>query len=79
MVGRTLGVTVSDIRKAVASVRSANQPFYVLCTEYSSFPWIVQFTILKQSQDPSGARCHDTQDPSGARCQDPIPSNSNCG
>jgi hypothetical protein len=30
--------TVSDIREAVAWARSANQPVYVLCTEYSSFP-----------------------------------------
>jgi hypothetical protein len=29
---------VSCIRKAVAWARSANQPVYVLCTEYSSFP-----------------------------------------
>jgi hypothetical protein len=31
-------VFVSCIRKAVAWARNANQPVYVLCTEYSSFP-----------------------------------------
>jgi hypothetical protein len=60
---------VSCIRKAVAWARSANQPVYVLCTEYSPFPCSHGVTTLKQTQDPC-------VDPSGARCQDPKPSNN---
>jgi hypothetical protein len=69
-VGR-MDIVVSDIRKAVAWARRANQPVYVLCTEYSPFPCSHGVTTLKQTQDPC-------VDPSGARCQDPKPSN-NCG
>jgi hypothetical protein len=45
--------SVSDIREAVAWARSANQPVYVLCTEYSSFP--------------CGARCANPRAPSNSQ------------
>jgi hypothetical protein len=69
---------VSDIREAVAWARSANQPVYVLCTEYSSFPCGARCPNPRAVHDvPIPVRCTVCQSPCGARCANPrAPSNS---
>jgi hypothetical protein len=55
---------VSDIREAVAWARSANQPAYVLCTEYSSFPCGARCPNPRAVHDvPIPVRCTVCQSP----------------
>jgi hypothetical protein len=56
--------SVSDIREAVAWARSANQPVYVLCTEYSSFPCGARCPNPRAVHDvPIPVRCTVCQSP----------------
>jgi hypothetical protein len=67
-----LAITVSDIREAVAWARSANQPVYVLCTEYSSFPCGARCPNPRAVHNvPIPVRCTMSQSPCGARCANP--------
>jgi hypothetical protein len=54
---------VSDIREAVAWARSANQPVYVLCTEYTSFPCGARCPNPRAHDVPIPVRCTVCQSP----------------